>query len=144
MKIKSILGLLLLWLPALAWAEITAEGAWVRLPPPEAEEAVAYLTLRNSGGDDVQIISVESDAGAGSEFQSIIFLEGNVLTQKIGAVIVPAHGRLRLTSGGTHLLLKKLKRELGVGDHVALKLNTSDGRVVEVSAEVRGRRQRQN
>jgi copper(I)-binding protein len=135
---------LLLWMPTLAAAEVTVDGAWVRMPPPVADTVAAYLTVNNSGDADVKITSVETDVAGTAEFHSIIFLEGTVLMQKMGAVIVPAHGKLTLSPGGNHLMLKDLNRTLNTGDHVMLKLNTSDGQSVEAHAEVRGMRKTQN
>ena len=131
-------------MPILASAEITVESAWVRMPPPVADTAAAYLIVNNSGDADVKILSVGIDVAGKPEFHSIIFLEGTVLMQKMGAAIVPAHGQLKLSPGGNHLMLKDLKRKLNAGDHVMLKLNTSDGQSIEVHAEVRGIRKIQN
>ncbi len=145
MDIKYVLSAaLLLWMPALASAEITVESAWVRMPPPVADTAAAYLIVNNSGDADVKITSVETDVAGKPEFHSIIFLEGTVLMQKMGAVIVPAHGKLKFSPGANHLMLKDLKRTLNTGDHIMLKLNTSDGQSVEVHAEVRGMRKTQH
>jgi copper(I)-binding protein len=141
MKVKHMLSVaLLLWMPTLAAAEVTVERAWVRLPPQLADTAAAYLVLNNNGDADVRIVSVETDVAGTAEFHSIIFLEGTVLKQKMGPPIVPAHGTLTLSPGGNHLMLKDLNRTLNTGDHIMLKLNTSDGQSVEAQAEVRGMR----
>jgi len=145
MKVKHILSVaLLLWMPTLAAAEITVERAWLRLPPPAADSAGAYLVLNNDGDADVRISSVETDVAAKAEFHSIIFLEGTVLKQKMGSVLVPAQGRLKLSPGGTHLLLQGLNRELNAGDTILLKLNTSDGKSITAQATVRGKRKTQH
>jgi copper(I)-binding protein len=60
--------------------------------------------------------------------------------QKIEKVVVPAHGKLEFSPGADHLMLKNLKKKLNAGDHVVLKLKTSDGQSVEVHAEVRDMR----
>ena len=145
MKVKQVLSVaLLLWMPTLAAAEVTVENAWLRMPPPAADSAGAYLVLINDGDRDVKITSVETDIAGKAEFYSIFFLEGTVLKQKMGAVIVPAHGKLMLSPGGNHLILKDLHKTLNAGDHVVLKLNTSDGQSIEVHAKVRGKRKPQH
>ena len=136
MKVRCLIGLTLLWLPSLAWAGVTAESAWVQMSTSE-DSAAAFLILHNSGDKDVKIASVETEVAGKSEFFSFIFLEGNVLKQKMSSVVVPANGRLKLTPGNSHLILKELKRELVAGDQVKLKLKTADGKSVEVAAEVR-------
>ena len=143
MKVKHLLSAtLLLCMPALALAEVTVERAWLRTPPQLSDTAAAYLILNNNGDADVRITSVETDIAGTAEFHSIIFLEGTVLMQKMSSPIVPAHGKLKLSAGGNHLMLKGLNRVLDTGDQVTLKLNTSDGQSVEAQAEVRGMRKR--
>jgi len=141
MKIKYLLSVaLLLCMPTLASAEITVEGAWVRMPPPVADTAAGYLILNNSGDADINIISVESAAAAHPEFHSMSMHEGMMHMQRMESVVVPAHGKLEFSPGGNHLMLKGLKRKLNAGDHVMFKLNTSDGHAVDVHAEVRDMR----
>lgn len=145
MKIKYLLSvMLLLWMPTLASAEITVDGVWVRMPPPVADTAAAYLVLNNSGDADISIISVETDVAAKPEFHSMSMHEGMMHMQKIENVVVPAHGKLEFSPGGNHLMLKDLKKKLNAGDHVMLKLTTSDGQVVNVHAEVRDMRKMEN
>ena len=137
MKRRYLIGLVLLWMPSLAWADVTSENAWVQMSASE-DSAAAFLTLHNSGDKDVKIASVETEVAGKSGFYSFIFLEGNVLKQKMGAVVVPAHGKLKLSPGNSHLILSELKRNLVAGDQVKLKLKTADGKSFEVAAEVRG------
>jgi len=143
MKVKQVLSVaLLLWMPTLAAAEVTVESAWLRVPA--ADSAGAYLVLNNDGDTDVTITSIETDVAAKAECYSIIFLEGTVLKQKMAAPVVPAHGKLKLSPGGNHLLLQGLNRELNAGDTVLLKLNTSDGKSIKAQAKVRGLRKPQH
>lgn len=145
MKMKYLLSVaLLLWMPALASADITVEGAWVRMPPPVADTAAAYLVLNNSGDTDVNITAVEADVAGKPEFHSMSMHEGMMHMQKMDAVVVPAHGSIEFSPGGDHLMLKDLNRELKAGDHVMLKLHTSDGQAVGVHAEVRDMRKMQD
>lgn len=144
MKIKYLISVaLLLWMPSLAAADITVEGAWVRMPPPVADTAAGYMILNNSGDTDISIVSVESAAAANPEFHSMSMHDGMMHMMRMEKVVVPAHGSLEFSPGGDHLMLKDLKRKLNAGDHVMLKLNTSDGQAVGVHAEVRDMRNMQ-
>ena len=136
MKRRYMIGMLLLWMPALAIADVTTETAWVQMSASK-DSAAAFMTLLNSGQEDVKIASVETEIAGRSGFYSFIFLEGNVLMQEMSSVVVPANGRLKLTPGNSHLILKELKRGLQAGEQVKLKLNTTDGKSIEVAAEVR-------
>ena len=141
---NSVMAAMLILAPGWAAAEITVEGAWVRMPPPVADTAAAYLILNNSGDVDINITSVETDAAGAPEFHSMSMHDGMMHMQKMEKVTVPAHGRLEFSPGSDHLMLKDLKRELEAGDHIMLKLNTSDGHSVDVHAEVRDMREMSN
>jgi len=138
MKIKVLLiAAMMLIAPALASAEITVEDAWVRMPPPVADTAAGYLTLRNSGDSDVEIVAVETSAAAKPEFHSMSMHDGMMHMMKMEKVVVPAHGELRFETGGNHLMLTELTGALNAGDHVMLTLKTAAGGSVMVHAEVR-------
>ena len=140
---KRLMGLIagiMLMLAFPAWAETSVEGAWVRMPPPVAETAAGYLILVNNGNHEVKVTSVECDAAAEPEFHSMMVHDGMVHMQKMEEVVIPAGGRLEFAPGGDHLMLRGLTRELRAGDHLMLKIGTSDGEVIDVHAEVRDMR----
>ncbi len=141
MKAKNmIIASLLLLAPFAAVAEITVQDVWVRMPPPVADTAAAYMTIKNSGDQDVEIISVESDAAKRPEFHSMSMHDNMMHMQKMERAVVPAHGSIKFAPGGDHLMLKALRKKLKKGDHVMLRLNMRDGGSVEAHAEVRDMR----
>ncbi|WP_176959482.1 copper chaperone PCu(A)C [Mariprofundus sp. KV] len=135
-----LLAVLLLFIPSLAAAEISVEDAWVRMPPPVADTAAGYLTLKNSGEKDVEVVAVESSAAAKPEFHSMSMHDGMMHMMKMDKVVVPAHGELRFETGGNHLMLTELTGTLNAGDHVMMTITFSDGSSVMVHAEVRDMR----
>jgi len=142
MRIKTLLlTVAMMVAPALAVAEITVEDAWVRMPPPVADTAAGYLTLKNSGDTDIEVVAVESSAAAKPEFHSMSMHDGMMHMMKMEKVVVPAHGELHFAAGGNHLMLTELTGALNAGDHVMLTLKMSDGSSVMVHAEVRDMRQ---
>lgn len=141
-KLQILMTGVLLLLAVPAWAEVTVEDAWVRMPPPVADTAAGYLVLRNSGDHDATIVSVECDAAAEPEFHSMEHHDGMVHMQKMDTVVIPAGGSISFVPGGNHLMLKGLKRELRAGDHIMLKIGISGGESVAVHAEVRDMRSR--
>lgn len=132
---------LLMAVPFQALADdVTVEGAWVRLPPPVADTAAAYLTLKNSGDADVTITEVTTAAAESPEFHSMMMHGEQMMMMKMDPVVVPAHGELAFTPGGNHLMLNGLTGPLEVGQHVMLTIKTSDGASIMVHAEVRDMR----
>ena len=128
--------LLPLWLAAPAWAEVTVENAWVRMPPPVVDTAAGYLELKNSGGQEVSVVGIECDAAATPEFHSMQMHDGMVHMQRMEKVSIPAGGSVRFEPGGDHLMLKELTRELKAGDRVTIRIDLSNGESVSVVAEV--------
>ena len=127
---------MLICMASSAWAGVTIEGAWVRMPPPVVDTAAGYLVLKNSGDQTVTVVSVECDAAAEPEFHSMQMHDGMVHMQKMDKVEVPAGGSIEFSPGGNHLMLKGLTKELNAGDRVTLQISFSDGASVTVQAEV--------
>ncbi len=140
MKRFIILFGLLLLMPIQALAEITVEEAWVRLPPPVADTAAAYMKIENHGDKDVEITAIETDVAASPEFHSMEMHDGMMHMQKMEKVTVPAHGGISFGPGGNHLMLIGLTRLLKTGEHLMITLKTSDGESVMVHAEVKDMR----
>lgn len=138
-RFLTFLALLML-APLQALADVTVEGAWVRLPPPVADTAAAYMTLKNSGDADVTVTEVTTDVAETPEFHAMMMHGDHMMMHKMEPVIIPAHGELAFTPGSNHLMLTGLKESLKVGQHVMLTLKTSTGESIMIHAEVRDMR----
>jgi len=130
----------LLLMPMQALAEITVEEAWVRLPPPVADTAAAYMKIENHSAKDVEITGIETKAAKNPEFHSMEMHDGMMHMQKIENVVIPAHGSISFDPGSNHLMLIGLTRALKSGEHLMITLKTSDGESVMVHAEVKDMR----
>lgn len=140
MKRLLILATALLILPLNALADIIVEDAWVRLPPPVADTAAAYMTIKNSGDKDVEITSIETGVCENPEFHSME-MDGEMMQmQKMEKVIVPAHGGISFSPNGNHIMLIGLTGPLKTGEHIMMTLHTSEGESIMVHAEVRDMR----
>lgn len=132
-------ALFLLPLPAIA-SDITVEDAWVRLPPPVADTAAAYMTIKNNGDKDVEITDIETAVAKHPEFHAMTMDSEMMQMKKMEQVIVPAHGGIAFTPGGNHVMLIGLTGALKTGEHIMMTLKTSDGDTIMVHAEVRDMR----
>jgi len=134
-----LFGLLLL-MPIQAVAEIMVEEAWVRLPPPIADTAAGYMTIRNHSAKDIEITGIKTAIAEHPEFHSMDMDDGMMHMKKMEKVVVPAHGGISFGPGGNHLMLIGLTRALEAGEHLMITLQTSDGKSTMVHAEVRDMR----
>jgi copper(I)-binding protein len=140
MKRLMMLTALLLFTPIAAFAETVIEEAWVRLPPPVADTAAAYMTIRNHGDKDIEITGIKTAAAKSPEFHSMEMHDGMMHMMKMEKVIVPAHGGISFNPGGNHLMLIGLTDKLKTGEHIMMTLETSEGESIMVHAEVRDMR----
>jgi len=121
----------------LARADVAAEDAWVRMPPPVADTAATYMTLSNRGDTDIAIVRVSSDVSAASEIHKVRKQGAMMRMSVVRNLTIPAHGFVTLEPGDLHLMLTGLKRELKQGQSVNLVLHFTDGSTLQIVAPVR-------
>jgi periplasmic copper chaperone A len=115
-----------------------AEPAWVRLPPPNLSVTAAYMTLSNSGNDDLTVVHAESPHAATVELHEHLQDPAGVMRMRqVRSLSLPAGGSLAMEPGGLHLMLIGLHQPLTEGGSVPVTLHLADGRRLEVAAEVR-------
>ena len=98
--------------------------------------AAAYFTLANSGGRD-RLIQVEA-GGAGTASLHETSMDGDIMRMRAieGGIEVPARGRVRLSSGGMHVMIQDLARPLPPGSSVRLTLRFERQGEVVIAAPV--------
>lgn len=128
---KPLCGLLVATLAAFApfarACELTLGEGWVRTAPPVASMWAGYGVLRNAGTAPVEIRALASPQFAAVELHEVVHEHDVARMRRIAQPVVPAHGELRLTPGGLHLMLMHPTGGLRAGGHVDL--------VVEACAE---------
>lgn len=118
---------------AAAAAPIVVSGAWVREPAPPTDAAAAYFTVTNTTGRPDRLVSVTSGAG---EQASLHTTENGRMSELAAGAVIPAHGRLVLSTGGDHVMIEKLIGTLRPGQNVNLQLTFARAGVISVSAPV--------
>jgi periplasmic copper chaperone A len=108
---------------------VKASNGWVKVPGSGETEAMAFVTVENSGMYEINITSASADAAGKVELR-----DGG---QAVTFINVPAYGRVDMAMTGAHLRLIGLKRALKEGDMVALTLSTDMDVTLNVTATVR-------
>jgi copper(I)-binding protein len=111
---------------------IVVSGAYVR-EPASPDVAAAYFTVYNTTGVPDALLSVTSGAGGVAELHTYV---NGVMTAVSGAVAIPAHGSLVLTTGGPHVMISKLIGTVKAGQTVTLELLFQNAGPITVSAPV--------
>ena len=121
MRSLNLFFLTCLCMPASHAADMaTVTDAWVRLPPPGAQIAAAYLTLESKQA--LSLVSVTSPAAQAVEMHSMSMKNGVMEMRQLSVLEIKANIPAKLEPGGLHLMLIDLKKPLKAGDQVKLAL----------------------
>ncbi len=105
---------------------VTVTDAWVRLPPPGAQIAAAYLTL--SSKQVLSLSQISSPAAEAVEIHTMSTRSGVMEMRQLTELELPAGKSVKLEPGGLHFMLINLKKPLKEGDSVQLMLNFKQGK----------------
>nr|WP_321434827.1 copper chaperone PCu(A)C [uncultured Campylobacter sp.] len=108
-------------------ADIEIEGAYARASIPNVPNSAAFFVIKNNSDKDIAITSANSDIAEKNELHTHIKENKMMKMMKIEKLVVPAKSSLELKSGGDHVMLIGLKKELKAGDEISLELSFSDG-----------------
>lgn len=105
---------------------LQVEDAWISEAPPVSRVMVAYMTLKNTGSDEIEIIRAESDTYSSIEFHETIHQDGMARMVRYDSLKIGVNKKLELKRGGAHLMLFNPNRRLKAGDTVRIKFTTKD------------------
>jgi copper(I)-binding protein len=119
---------------------VEVTDAWVRATVPGQPVAGAYLTIRSARA--AKLVGVKSPVAKNAEIHSMSDAGGVMRMRKLDALALPAGEPVKLTSGGNHIMLLEIKRQLKPGEKVPITLLVEQGGkkkalAVEVEAKVR-------
>jgi copper(I)-binding protein len=113
---------------------IVVTGAYVRAPVPPSRTAAAYFTVYDTTGTPDRLLDVQTGAGASAVLHTIA-PNGSMVAAPDG-VVIPAHGRLVLTTGKGHVMIEGVYGTLRPGQTVNLELDFANAGPIDVAAPV--------
>jgi periplasmic copper chaperone A len=116
---------------------VAVEDAWIPQPPPGAQVAAAYFTVRNSGSTSVVLTEVESSLADAAMLHESLEHNGQAEMRPVERLTIAPGQRIVLRPGGLHVMLHGLHRPLAVGDRVPLTLRFASGSSLAATARVR-------
>ncbi|MEE1828169.1 copper chaperone PCu(A)C [Streptomyces sp. BE20] len=113
-------------------ARLSVADSYIPLPPAGGM-AAGYLTVRNDGGEQDELVKVSSP-GAGS-----VTMHRSTATtmEQVEKLPVPAHGALQLARGGTHLMITDWQKSPALGDELEIDLTFSRTGTISVKVPVK-------
>ena len=127
----------ILSIAAVFGADIEIDGAYARASIPNVPNSAAFFVIKNNSDKDIAITSANSDIAEKNELHTHIKENQMLKMMKIEKLVVPAKSSLELKSGGDHVMLMGLKKELKAGDEISLKLSFSDGDKKKIKVPVK-------
>lgn len=128
--------------PALAQefksGDLTVENQWARATPKGADVGAGYLTIHNNGATPDRLTGGSADFATVEVHQ--MKTENGVMTMREmkGGLNIPAHGTIKLTPGGYHLMFTHLTKPLTKGEKVQATLNFEHAPPLHVEFTVEG------
>lgn len=130
----SIASLLLLASCGQGSSQIEVSDAWARPTKGQAPGAV-YLTIDNKGGEADRLTGAFTDHAAMAMVHQNEVVNGVAKMRMAGEINIPAHDRIEMKPGGTHIMLEGLRAPLKTGDDfdLVLKFRSSEDQTVKVT-----------
>ncbi|MGZ5183132.1 MAG: copper chaperone PCu(A)C [Ramlibacter sp.] len=137
---RQLLALALAGLVSLpALAQVSVGDPWVRATVPQQKVGGAFMQL--SSAKPAKLVGVKTPVAGRVELHQMA-MEGQTMRMRaVDSIDLPAGQTVNLASGGYHVMLFDLQRQLKEGEQVPLTLTVVDGtgkrETVAVSAPVR-------
>jgi copper(I)-binding protein len=107
-------------LASTASAQTTVTNPWVRATVPQQTASGAFLQLRSA--DAARLVAVNSPFAASVQLHKMEMNGQRMTMREVDGIDLPAGATVNLASGGYHVMLSGLKRQLREGDVVPLSL----------------------
>ena len=116
---------------------LVIENAWIAEAPPVSKVMVAYMSIKNTGSEDLEIIHAESDVYSSIEFHETIHEDDMARMIRHDSLQIDAHSSIELKRGGPHLMLFNPARHLKAGDEVEIELTLYNRQTISISVPVK-------
>lgn len=114
-------------------------NSWVREAHSSATVNAGYMTLVNTGSEEVTLVKVESDAFKNVEVHEMATVDGLMEMRAVADLVIPAKGQINFEPGGKHLMLMGPREHLIKGQKVDMNLTFKSGKKQTVSVKVAAR-----
>ena len=103
-----------------AFAQTTVTAPWVRATVPQQTSGGAFMQLRSA--DSAKLVSVTSPVAASAQLHKMEMSGQMMKMREVDAIDLPAGQTVSLGSGGFHIMLTGLKKQLKEGESVPMSL----------------------
>ena len=105
-------------------AQVSATQPWIRATVPQQQSTGAFMQLQSA--KDARLVGVSSPVAGLAEIHKMDMDGQTMRMGPVDGIDLPAGKPVKLASGGYHIMLMDLKRQLKDGDTVKLTLVVQD------------------
>ncbi len=105
---------------ASAAAQVTVREPWIRATVPAAQATGAFMELVSK--QDARLVEVRSPAAGIIEIHQMSMQGDRMMMSAVDSIDLPAGKTVALASGGYHIMMMDLKRQMKAGDTVPMTL----------------------
>lgn len=116
-------------------AQVSATAPWIRATVPQQKSTGAFMQLQSAR--DARLVGVSSPVAGIAEIHKME-MDGQMMRMgPVDGIDLPAGQTVNLASGGYHIMLMDLKRQLKDGETVPLTLVVQDRNKKRQNVELR-------
>jgi copper(I)-binding protein len=105
---------------ATAFAQTTVSEPWVRATVPQQKASGAFMQVRSA--DAARLVSASSPVAKSVEIHKMEMVGQMMKMREVDGIDLPAGETVNLASGGYHIMLVGLNKQLKEGENVPLSL----------------------
>jgi copper(I)-binding protein len=132
---KRLILACLLW-PAIVVADVEIVDPWIQNLPPTVPVRAGYMTLTNSGSQDVKIVALRGAGFTRIEIHRSVMRDGTMHMEQLPELEIGAGERLGLEPGGLHLMMYP-EEPTRPGDTHRILIEFGDGSTRTIEMTVR-------
>ena len=119
-----------------AFAQVSVSEPWIRATVPAQKVTGAFMRVQSAA--PARLVGVQSEVAGRAELHEMKMEGQTMRMRRVDAVELPAGKPVNLASGGYHIMLMDLKRQVKEGESVALTLQVEDaaGKRQDVKVDV--------
>ena len=126
---------ILLGSAAASQAQVTIKEPWVRSTVPGQSATGAFMQL--TARQDTKLIAVRSPVAGIVEVHEMLVDKGIMIMRSVDKLLLPAGKTVELRSGGYHVMMMDLKRQIKTGDEVPLTIEFESSQGQRVTVDVK-------
>ncbi len=120
MKTRLLSAISFTLIAAAAQAQVSVTAPWVRATVPAQKSTGAFMHVQSA--TPARLVGVSSPVAARGELHKMEMTGSMMKMAPVAGIDLPAGKDVNLASGGYHIMLTGLKRQLKAGDTVVLTL----------------------